>query len=118
MKETLQKNTYKQLVEDITELYDYARHAVVEAYWRIGKRIVEQDQQGETNAIYGDHLIARLSKDLSKTLGSGFSERNLRKMRQFYLANEIWPVPAKLTWSQHVELLPIKNSLFTGCKLI
>ena len=110
MKESLQRNTYSQLVKDITELYDYARHALVEAYWQIGKRIVEQEQQGETNAIYGDHLIVRLSKDLSETLGSGFSERNLRKMRQFYLANEIWPPAAKLTWTQHVELLPIKKS--------
>ena len=110
MKENLQKNTYNQLVKDIVELYDYARHALVEAYWQIGKRIVEQEQQGETSAIYGEHLIARLSEDLSETLGSGFSERNLRKMRQFYLAHEIWPLPAKLTWTQHVELLPIKKS--------
>ncbi len=111
MKKNLQKNTYKQLVQDITELYDYARHAVVEAYWQIGKRIVEQEQQGETNAIYGDHLLARLSEDLMDKLGSGFSERNLYNMRQFYLAHEeISQTSAKLTWSQHVALLPVKNS--------
>ena len=104
MKKSLQKNTYNQLVKDITELYDCARRALVEAYWQIGKRIVEQEQQGETSAIYGDHLLSRLSEDLSETLGSGFSERNLRKMRQFYLANEIWPPAAKLTWTQHGEL--------------
>jgi len=74
------------------------------------KRIVEQEQQGKTHAIYADHLLARLSQDLSQTLGSGFSAKNLRKMRQFYLADEIWPVTAKLTWTQHVELLPIKKS--------
>ncbi len=119
MKETLQKNTYRQRVEDITELYDRARHALVEAYWRIGKRIVEQDQQGETNAIYGDHLLARLSEDLSETLGSGFSKSNLYNMRRFYLAHEEnLQATGKLTWTQHVELLPIKKSLFTGCKLI
>jgi len=111
MKKTLQKNTYKQLVADITELYDCARRALVEAYWQIGKRIVEQEQQGETNAIYGDHLLARLSEDLMDKLGSGFSERNLYNMRQFYLAHEeISQHPAKLTWSQHVALLPVKNS--------
>ncbi len=37
MKKNLQKNTYSQLVEDITDLYDYAHHALVEAYWQIGK---------------------------------------------------------------------------------
>ena len=84
MKKNLRKNTYRQLVKDITELYEYARRALVEAYWRIGKRIVEQEQQGETNAIYGDHLLDRLSEDLSETLGSGFSKRNLYNMRRFY----------------------------------
>jgi hypothetical protein len=99
MNKNLQKNTYSQLLKDITELYDGARHALVEAYWQIGKRIVEQDQQGETNAIYGDHLLARLSEDLMDKLGSGFSERNLYNMRQFYLAHEeISQTSAKLTW--------------------
>ncbi len=75
MKKIIRKNTYSQLVKDITELYDDARRALVEAYCRIGKRIVEQEQQGETNAIYGDHLLTRLSEDLSESLGSGFSKR-------------------------------------------
>jgi len=42
-------------------------------------------------------------------LGGGFSERNLYKMRQFYLGNKISPAPAKLSWTQHVELLPVTN---------
>ncbi|NQV32763.1 MAG: thermonuclease family protein, partial [Phycisphaeraceae bacterium] len=41
--------------------------------------------------------------------GSGFSERNLYKMRQFYLAHKKLPAPAKLSWTQHVELLPVTN---------
>ena len=81
MKKNLKKNTYSQLVKDITELYDQARRALVEAYWRIGKRIVEQEQEGEAHAVYGDHLLKRLSEDLSGSLGSGFSERNLRNLR-------------------------------------
>jgi hypothetical protein len=110
MKKSLQKNAYTQLIDDITELYDHARHALVEAYWQIGKRIVEQEQQGETNAIYGDHLLTRLSEDLSETLGSGFSKRNLYNMRRFYLAHtENLQHAAKLTWTQHVALLPVKN---------
>ena len=88
MKKYLRKNTYSQLVKDITELYENARRALVEAYWSIGKRIVEQEQQGETNASYGDHLLKRLSEDLSETLGSGFSKRNLYNVRRFYLAHE------------------------------
>jgi len=105
----LQKTTYRRLVEDITALYDHARNTVVESYWKIGKRIVEEEQKGEVKAEYGAQLIARLSKDLSEKYGRGFSERNLRKMRQFYSANEIWPETAKLNWTQHIELLPIKS---------
>jgi hypothetical protein len=44
----------------------FMRDSLVEAYWQIGKRIVEQEQQGEMNAIYGDHLLSHLSEDLSK----------------------------------------------------
>jgi endonuclease YncB( thermonuclease family) len=109
MKKTLQKNTYKQLVEDITELYDCARHALVEAYWQIGKRIVEQEQQGDDTPEYGVRLLARLSEDLQHKPGKGFSVRNLRKMRRFYLNNRNRPAPADLTWTQHVELLPVTN---------
>lgn len=51
MTSTFQKNTYTQLLEDITELYGRASRALVEAYWQIGKRIVEQEQLGEANAV-------------------------------------------------------------------
>ena len=106
----LQKNTYQRLVEDITALYDHARNMVVEAYWKIGKRIVEEEQKGDVKAEYGAQLIARLSKYLSEKYGRGFSERNLRNMRQFYISNKIWQETAKLSWTQHIEPLPIKST--------
>ena len=81
------------------EIMFYIRHALVEAYWQIGKRIVEEEQQGQENAVYGDHLLVQLSEDLSETLGHGFSKRNLYKMRQFYLAHKISQAPAKLNWA-------------------
>jgi len=109
MKKTLQKNTYSQLVKDITELYDCARHALVEAYWQIGKRIVEQEQQGGDTPEYGARLLERLSEDLQHKPGSGFSIRNLRNMRRFYLHHRIRQAPAELNWTQHVELLPVTN---------
>ena len=109
MSKLIKTDTYAILVKDIAELCSRARQAMVESYWRIGKRVVEQEQLGETNAVYGKQLIAHLSEDLTNKLGSGFSERNLYKMRQFYLAHEISPAPAKLSWTQHVELLPVAN---------
>ena len=46
---------------------------------------------------------------MQQKLGSGFSERNLYKMRQFYLTHKILPAPAILSWTQHVELLTVTN---------
>ncbi|MCF7975038.1 MAG: DUF1016 N-terminal domain-containing protein [Phycisphaerae bacterium] len=96
---------YMTLVNDITDLYNRARHAQVEAHWQIGKRIVETEQQDEINAVYGDHLVTHPAKDLSETLGSGFSKRNLYNMRLFYLTHkEIVQPVAQLTWIQELEV--------------
>jgi len=100
--------TYTTLVNDITELYNRAHHALVEAYWQIGRLIVKQEQEGAGKEVYTKQLIERLSEDLSHQFGSGFSKRNLYKMRRFYLAHQAVPTSAQLTWSQHVELLPVK----------
>src|SRR5450756_1464191 len=54
-------------------------------YWEIGRRIVEFAQQGETRAAYGDEAIGKLSRDLTKKFGRGFSHRNLEQMRLFHL---------------------------------
>ena len=58
---------------------------------------------------YGVRLLEHLSEDLQHKLGSGFSIRNLRNMRRFYLSHQIRQTSAELNWSQHVELLPITN---------
>ena len=82
---------------------------LVESYWHIGRRIGEQEQQGGRKAEYGTQLLERLSEDLQQQLGTGFSVRNLRYMRRFYLSNRIRQPAAELNWSQHVELLPVTN---------
>jgi hypothetical protein len=60
--------------------------AMVQAYWLVGREIVEVEQAGEARASYGDEVIQRLSTRLAATHGKGFSVRNLRNMQQFYLA--------------------------------
>jgi len=57
-------------------------------------RIVEHEQSGSERAGYGEALLKRLAQDLTIKLGRGFSERNIRQMRQFYLG---WPLPTKAT---------------------
>ena len=99
MNKLIKTNTYTTLVNDIAEIYNRARKTLVESYWQIGRRIVEQEQQGDGKAEYGAQLLEHLSEDLQHKLGKGFSVRNLRKMRRFYLNNRNRPAPADLTWS-------------------
>ena len=72
------------LLEARNKVYQTANFAMVEAYWNIGKSIVEQ-QGGEEKAEYGVRLIAELSKQMSTDFGKGFTVANLKNMRQFYL---------------------------------
>jgi hypothetical protein len=60
MSVSLQMTRYKRLVKDFTALSYHARNTVVETYWKIGKRIVEQEPEGETMAACGAKLITRL----------------------------------------------------------
>ncbi|MGK5091902.1 PDDEXK nuclease domain-containing protein [Deltaproteobacteria bacterium TL4] len=83
---------------------------MVEAYWNIGRLIVEEEQQGQERAQYGEGLIQGLSVRLSKEFGKGFSERNLRSMRGFYLSFPIWQtLSAKLSWSHYLLILKVEN---------
>ena len=51
----------------------------------MGQRIVEEEQQGSSTAIYGNALLKNLSKELTKEFGKGFSLANLKNFRRFYL---------------------------------
>jgi predicted nuclease of restriction endonuclease-like (RecB) superfamily len=58
---------------------------MVEAYWQIGKRIVEEEQHGAERAEYGKRLLRELAQQLTAEFGNGFSTRNLESMRKFFL---------------------------------
>ncbi|MEO6833399.1 MAG: PDDEXK nuclease domain-containing protein [Chitinophagaceae bacterium] len=87
--------------------------AMVEAYWHIGKRIVEEEQQGEQKAAYGEAILKTLSIALTEELGKGFSYANLRNFRQFYLTypNEsiCYTLCSKLTWSHNRLIMRIES---------
>jgi hypothetical protein len=87
---------YDNIRNGIVELLKAARTAAARnvnsimtgAYWEIGRRIVQSEQQGEARAEYGQQLVEQLAKDFSKQFGRGFGNANLWKMRAFYLT---WP---------------------------
>lgn len=85
---------YSGIHGDIVALLESARRAAARSvnalmtasYWEIGRRIVEFDQGGQERAVRGQQLLQRLSADLQKRFGRGFSVDNLEQMRLFYLA--------------------------------
>ncbi len=67
-------------------------------------------QQGDERANYGDAVLEKLSQKLTDEFGKGFSSRNLRTMRKFYLIYPIWQtVSSKLSWSHYLELIKIEE---------
>lgn len=93
--------------------YTAVNSAMVEAYWEIGRRIVEEEQNGKERAEYGKEIVKNLSKELTEEFGKGYSYRTLREIRQFYLMFsdfEKWrTVSAKLTWSHFQKVLRVSN---------
>jgi len=93
--------------------YTAVNSAMVEAYWEIGRRIVEEEQNGKERAEYGKEILQNLSKELTEEFGKGYSYRTLREIRQFYLMFsdfEKWrTVSAKLTWSHFQKVLRVSN---------
>ena len=81
------------LYQRVAEILEQARGqvarsvntAMVQAYWLIGREIVEVEQVGAARAGYGDKVITRLSARLKAAFGKGFGVRNLQHFRQFYL---------------------------------
>lgn len=123
-----------QVIVDIQNILREARQRVqhsinvtmVTAYWLIGKRIVEEDQEGNVRASYGTALIKTLSSSLKSEFGKGFSQRNIEQMRLFYLEysipqtvfaelksanliHSVEPPTFKLSWSHYLTLISIKN---------
>ena len=72
--------------------------------------MIFEEQGGSNKAKYGDKLIAELSKQMTLDFGKGFDERNLRKIRQFYLAFPIWDsVRPELTWTHYRTLMRVEG---------
>jgi predicted nuclease of restriction endonuclease-like (RecB) superfamily len=78
------------LVQARQKAYVAVNTAMVEAYWLIGKRIVEEEQNGKDKATYGREVVKKVSHELSTEFGKGFSETNIKYFRQFYSAFPEW----------------------------
>lgn len=91
------------------KVYSTANFAMIEAYWNIGKKIIEK-QGGKDKAEYGLGLIKELSTQMTKDFGKGFTVTNLKYMRQFYLT---FPnghaLRGELSWTHYRSLMRVEN---------
>lgn len=82
-----------KLYSDLKRIIEQSRKMVItnvntimlETYWNIGKRIVEEEQNGNLKAEYGSRLLKEISKELTNEFGRGFSKSNLFSMRKFFI---------------------------------
>ncbi len=101
---------YSGALADIKKILEQARNyaysavnsAMVKAYWLIGRRIVEEEQQGEARAEYGAHLIVTIAKEPTDEFGNGFSVQSLKKLPPI-----LSDVPGFANWLRAVE--PIRR---------
>lgn len=126
---------YQGIVELLEGVRRQAGRAInsllTSSYWEIGRRIVEEEQHGESKADYGIQLIDRLAADLTQRFGRGFSRTNVFQMRQFFLTHRekiqtlsgqtergsIIQTPSgqtglpnfSLSWSHYVRLLTVQR---------
>ena len=106
----------EKLLADVRGIIEEARRTVyagvaavqLEHNWKIGRRIVEEEQGGNARAEYARRTIAELSAHLCAEFGEGYSERLLREYRAFYLVFPDWEIwhtrVPNLSWS-HFRLL-------------
>lgn len=108
------EDIYSEIKETLLQSRDHAytavNFAIVQAYWQIGRIIVEHEQNGSLRAEYGKAVLQEISEKLQQEFGGGFSVRNLQQMKKFYV---LYPntnaLRSQLTWTHYRALLRIEN---------
>ena len=104
------KNISQVIIESKKKVVISVNTTLLDAYWNIGKLIVEEEQKGSSKSAYGTSTLRTISKELSKNYGKGFSVTNLQTMRKFYLAyRNQETLSVKLSWSHYIEILSLDD---------
>lgn len=111
--------TYDALVADLRQIIVAGRGRaaaavtaeIVATYWQIGERVVREEQGGAARAGYGEQILRRVGRALSREFGRGFAEQSLRAMRQFYVT---YPnrsaVRSELGWTHYRTLMRLPDA--------
>ena len=109
---------YEDIYSEIRETLLSSRHqaysavnfAMVQAYWQIGRIIVEHEQEGSLRSGYGKSVLQELSNRLTEEFGKGFSVRTLQQMKKFYVTfPNTNALRSQLTWTHYRLLLSVEN---------
>jgi predicted nuclease of restriction endonuclease-like (RecB) superfamily len=110
---------FNSFISDVRHIITTSRNAAIRSvdfervlmYWKLGERIVVEEQQGEERAEYGSYLLHNLAAAIEPEYGSGFSYRQLARARQFYRTYPIVSaVRTQFNWYQYRLLIQIDNS--------
>ena len=117
---SIKKVAYKNILEDLisiveetkTQVAIQANSSLTIMFWQIGKRI--QSEILENNrAEYGKQIVVSLSRELTKSFGNSFKEKNLRRMIQFFekfpAFENVVTLSRHLSWSHFLVLIPLKT---------
>lgn len=104
-------DTINQIIEDARNtVYRTANFMMIQAYWHIGRAIVEEEQNGKERADYGKQVLKQLSQKLTAKYKKGFDESNLRHMRNFYLTDPKYDaLRPELSWTHYRQLLKVED---------
>ena len=105
-------------VSIVKRTQDYAYRSVnvamIARNWLLGRRIVEEELVGGNSENYGKKVIARLSEELTRTFGKGFTTSNLYMFSQFYkmfpeMFHSLCGKSRVLSWSHYRELIRVPS---------
>lgn len=114
----------KKLIKSVRSLIQEAQKSVIRnvnsvmliTYYEIGRRIIEEEQEGKERANYGFELLKYLSEELFKEFGRGYSVDNLQNMRKLYFEYSKYETVSRiskdffqLSWSHYIQLMKIEN---------
>lgn len=112
-------SSLERLYNDVRSIIETARanayravnFTMVQAYWNIGRTIVEEEQKGGNRADYGTYLVENISVTLSKEFGRGFDKTNLWNMIRFYRSFPILDaLRQELSWTHYRILLRVEKA--------
>ena len=110
----LYQDIYTEIKETLLQsrkrAFSAVNFAMVQAYWEIGRIIVEHEQEGSLRAAYGKGVLQELSARLTAEFGTGFTVRNLQQMKKFYVTfPNTNALRAQLTWTHYRLLLKVED---------